>query len=147
MLFIIVMDSLLKELAAIDVGINLGITYTSSFGHVDDLRSLMPKYYVLATASINHHFCEANVLQLNMEKLDLLCLSNDQSPNDLCINLNGKQIHSSPVVRCLSTYCIHNLTPKTSIENILKVHNAYFALGSIGIHSNLLSPLIVSKYF
>ena len=78
----------------------------------------------------------------------MLCLSNNQSPKDLCINLNGKQIQSSPVVICLGTYWMYNLSPKTSIEkNISKARKAYFALGFIGIHSNHLSPLIASEIF
>ena len=128
------MDSLLKELASIDAGINLGNTYTDFFGHADDLKSLCPNIVSLQRqASSITNFCEANFLPLNMEKLDLLCLSNNQSPNDLYINLNGKQIQCSLVVRCLSTYWMHNLSPETSIEkNISKARKAYFALGSTG---------------
>ena len=43
---------------------------------------------------------------------------------------------------------MHNLSPNTSIEkNISKARKAYFALGSFGIHSNDLSPLIASEIF
>ena len=52
MLFLIVMDSLLIELANANWGVSAQQKYTGSFGHADDLRCVAPNLSVEQQASI-----------------------------------------------------------------------------------------------
>ena len=78
MLFLLVMDSLLTELQNEDAGVFI---YAGSLGHADDLRSVTPSLLgVQKQANIVELFTERNGLKLNTEKLELLAMSDGNSP-------------------------------------------------------------------
>ena len=66
MLFLLVMDSLLTELANSAAGISINGIYTGSFGHADDIRSVTPNLISLQKqADIVRSFTERYSLTLN----------------------------------------------------------------------------------
>ena len=77
-------------------------------------------------------FIERNGLNLNTEKLELLAMSDGNSPPDCEVQIGLTSVISSSNARCLGVIWTHNLSPKESIEsNIKKARRAFFALGSL----------------
>ena len=73
MLFLMVMDSLLKDLAIEMAGISIEGMYAGSLCHADDLRSVTSNLQSLEKqAEIVKSFTERNSLTLNESKLEIL---------------------------------------------------------------------------
>ena len=89
-----------------------------------------------------------NGLKLNTEKLELLAMSEGNSPPDCAVQIGSNSVTSSSSARCLGVMWTHNLSPKESIEsNIKKAHRAFFALGLLGISHGKQNPLTASEIF
>ena len=77
MLFLIVMDFLLVELANANCGVSVHDIYTGFFRHADDLRSVAANLlFIQQQASIVESLTEINFLKLNMDKLEILEMTN-----------------------------------------------------------------------
>ena len=144
-----VMDSLLTELQRADVGVSINGIYTGSLGHADDLRSITPNLAsIQKQANIVKSFTESNGLKLNTGKLELLAMSDGNSPSNCEVPIGATSVVSSNTAKCLGVTWTHNLSPKVSIElNIQKARRAYFALGSLGIRHGKQNPLNASEIF
>jgi hypothetical protein len=80
-LFLILMDSLLADLAQANWGISIKGVYTGSFGHADDVRSVAADLMsIKKQASIVKSFAELNLLTLNLDKLEILEMTGGRSP-------------------------------------------------------------------
>ena len=150
MLFILVIDSLLRDLEKADAGISVNNIYTGSFGHADDLRSVTSNLMcVKKQADIMQSFTERNGLKLNTEKLELLPMyqgTNVQPDEELQIGTASIPFSNSS--RCLGVVWTHDLSPKQSILlNIKKARKAFFALGSLGVYQGKQSPLTSKEVY
>ena len=149
MLFLLVMDSLLKDLANANSGISIKGIYTGSLGHADDLRSVTPNLHSLQKqAEIVKSFTVKNSLTLNVDKLDLLAMANSSHVHDCEILIGSTRVTSKNEARYLGVIWTHDLSPKASIEyNINKARRAFFALGSLGVYHGKQNPLTSSEIF
>ena len=150
MLFLIVIDSLLRELENANAGISVNGIYAGSFGHADDLRSVAPNLMcVERQAEIVESFTNRNGLKLNLDKLELLPMhqgKNLESGDELRIGSISVRVSRNP--RCLGVIWSHDLSPKQSVEaNIKKAHKAFFALGSLGVYQGKQNPLTSSEVY
>ena len=102
MLFLLVMDSILTELQSADTGLSINGIYAGSIGHADDLRSVTPRLVgVQKQADVMKSFTEWNGLILNTEKLELLAISDGNSPSDCTAEICSISVTSSSTARCL----------------------------------------------
>ncbi len=92
-------------------------------------------------------FTENISLKLNVEKLELLAISDGSLPEENGIQIGSNLITPSSSAKCLGVIWSHDLSPKKSIEfNINKARRAFFAQGSLGIYHGKQKPLTVAKY-
>ena len=116
MLFLLVIDSLLKDLANANSGISIKRIYTGSLGHADDLRSVTPNLHSFQKqAEIVKSFTEKNSLTLNVDKLDLLAMANSSQAHDCEILIGSTRVTSKNEARCLGVIWTHDLS---SIEHV-----------------------------
>ena len=95
MLFLLVIDSLLKDLANANSGIAIKGIYTGSLGHADDLRSVTPNLHSLQKqAEIVKSFTEKNSRTLNVDKLDLLAMASSSQAHDCEILIGSTRVTS-----------------------------------------------------
>ena len=105
MLFLLVMDSLLEDLANANSGISIKGIYTGSLGHADDLRSVTPNLHSLQKqAEIVKSFTVKNSLTLNVDKLDLLVMANSSQAHNCEILIGSTRVTSKNEARCLESY-------------------------------------------
>ena len=146
MLFLIVMDSLLVELANANWGVSVQQIYTGSFGHADDLRCMAPNLLsVEQQASIVKYFTDRNFLKLNMDKLEILEMTNGNHVRVDPIQVGPVVLKPSSSVTCLGVIWSNSLSPKESIAyNISKARRSFFASG---ISKRKLNPLCSKEVF
>ena len=149
LLFLLVMDSLLIDLAHAEAGVSINGIYTGSLCHADDLRSIAPNMAALEKqVDIIKSFTEANSLKLNLDKLELLEMSRGLQPPECTLSIGTNSVSSTATAKCLGTIWSHNMSPKFSIENnINKARRAFFGLGSLGIFHGKQNPLTSSEVF
>ena len=87
----------------------------------------------------------AHARGVNTEKLELLAMSDGNSPPDCEVQTGSTSVVSSSNARCLGVIWTYNLSPKESIESNIK--KACRALGSLGISHGKQNPLTASEIF
>ena len=150
MLFLLVMDSLLKDIANEMAGISIEGIYAGSLCHADDLlRSVTSNLLSLEKqAEIVKSFTERNSLTLNGSKLEILVMSSSCPPNASKVVVGNTEITSTCKAKCLGVVWTPDLSPKVSIENnINKARRAFFAMGSHGIYHGKQNPLTSSEIY
>ena len=146
MLFLIVMDSLLVELANANCGVSVQQIYTGSFGQADDLRCVAPNLLsVEQQAFIVKSFTDRNFLKLNMDKLEILEMTNGNHVRVDPIQVGPVVLKPSSSVTCLGVIWSNSLSPKESIAyNISKARRSFFASG---VSKHKLNPLSSKEVF
>ena len=120
MLFLLVMDSLLKDLANEMAGISIEGIYAGSLCHADDLRSVTSNLLSLEKqAEIVKSFTERNFLTLNESKLEILVMSSSCSTNAYKVLVGNTDITSTCKAKCLGVVWTPDLSPKATTSTRL----------------------------
>ena len=126
LLFLLVVDPLLVTLADTEEGVSIRGVHTGSLCHADDLRSVTSNLSFLEKqVDIIQSFTSENSLTLNIEKLELLAMSD--------LTVQQRTISSSAMASCLDVVWSHNLSSKASIDSNINKARRAFGLGSPGI--------------
>ena len=145
-LFLILTDSLLADLAQANWRISIKGVYTGSFGHADDVRSVAADLmFIKKQASIVKSFAEQNLLTLNLDKLEILKMTGGKVSCMQPIQIDTKCTSPSESSKYLGVVWMHNLSPKQSITlNINKARRAvlHWALWELSEETKTLSLLV-----
>ena len=142
MLFLLVMDPVLKELQLSGLGVCINGLHVRSTAHADDIHTLSNNSDILELQmSLVQNYLQKNGLYLNIGKCEIL-VSPQQVGSQPNINLQGKTIAVKDSVKILRCWLSSSSSSDPSIlENTTKAHRAFFAYGSIGSYTGDLNHL------
>ena len=149
LLFLITVDTLLKELRSQNAGLSVLGTFVGGAAHADDLRTIATTKNTIATqVNIIDNFTSKHSLRLNQAKTEIVKIT--LQPNqfeEVAIN-HLNTITTLPAAKCLGVWWSHNLSALRSVqENIIKARKAFFAFGSIQAFQGNLNPLSAISVF
>ena len=149
LLFLITVDTFLKELRSQNAGLSVLGTFVGGAAHADDLRTIATTKNTIATqVNIIDNFTSKHSLRLNQAKTEIVKIT--LQPNqfeEVAIN-HLNTITTLPAAKCLGVWWSHNLSALRSVqENIIKARKAFFAFGSIQAFQGNLNPLSAISVF
>ena len=142
-LFLLVMDPLLRKLEASGLGLNLHNYYAGGFLHADDIRTLATSTRSLEEQiNIVKGYCDENFLRLNISKCEVITFSGGSKAVVPQCKVGGSMLPARHNVKCLGYWWGHDLLATRAVEeNIMRARRAFFHYGSIGAFQGDLSPL------
>lgn len=141
-LFLIVMDPLLKVLHESSLGLSINGFYAGGFLHADDIRTLATSNDSLVQqAELVKVFAAENFLMLNVEKCEVIVFGTAGGVSPSC-KVDGCALPVGSEGKCLGFWWKSNLLATRCVEeNIKKARKAFFGYGSIGVFQGRLNPL------
>ena len=143
-LFLLVMDPLLKQLEVSGLGLSMNNSYAGRFLHADDIRTLATSMDTLnAQVALVKKFAENNFLKLNVQKCEVVVFDRGQRCDVLpeC-EIDGSVLPSGYEGKCLGFWWRRDFLASHAVEeNNQKARIAFFHFGSIGAFQGDLSPL------
>ena len=148
LLFILVIDTLLKDLRTSNAGISIDGSFVGGAAHADDLHTIAPCTDAIAQQlSTIDSFTSQNHLSLNPTKTEIVKISLHHSTPD-CIKLPNLNITTVESAKCLGVWWQYNLSAERAVqENISKARRAFFAFGKIDAFHGNLNPLSTSSIY
>ena len=143
-LFLLVMDPLLKKLQDSSLGLSLNSYYAGGYLHADDIRTLSTSSCTLEKqATLVCDFADKNFLKLNVLKCEVIVFGSGNgsvdSPN--CV-VGGGALPVRDTVKCLGYWWNKDLVALKCVdENIKKARKAFFGYGSLRVFQGSLNPL------
>ena len=137
MLFLLVMDPLLRQLQELSLGTSVDSFYTGGFLHADDNCNLASSISTLEEqVALVQTFASGNFLKLIVAKYEVIVFSTDMSETTVECSIDGD------AGKCLGYWWRRDLMSTRAFqENIKKARRSFFMLGSIGVFQGDLSPL------
>ena len=141
-LFVIVMDPLLKLLEESSLGLSVNEFYAGGFLHADDIRTLATSNdSIVQQAELVEKFAATNFLKLNVDKCEVIVFGATGGVGPNC-EVGGCVLPVSSEGKCLGFWWRWNLLASRCVEeNIKKARKAFFSYGSIGAFQGVLNPL------
>ena len=139
-LFLVVIDPLLKTLRDHNAGLSVYGTYIGGAAHADDLRTATAtKNSTAQQVDIIEEFTSANYLRLNSSKTEIISRN---LPDPEPIQILNWDVTTIASAKCLGVWWQFNLSALRAVqENISKARRAFFALGEMGAFQGSLNPL------
>ena len=135
-LFLLVIDPLLKQLEVSGLGLSMNNSYAGRFLHADDIRTLATSIDTLnAQVALVKKFAENNFLKLNVQKCEVVVFYRGQRCDVLpeC-EIDGSILPSGYEGKCLGFWWRGALLASHAVEeNNQKARTAFFHFGSIGV--------------
>ena len=148
LLFLFVMDPLLRQLQSSSVGTSINNMYAGGYIHADDIRTLAGNVTSLESQiSTVERFTADNFLTLNASKCEIIVFRKSTiQPYCADIQVGGNCFPVKDEVRCLGYLWNSNLSSLSMIQDrIKKARRAFFQFGSIYAFQGCLSPLSSSS--
>ena len=143
-LFLLVMDPLLRELEHSSLGPSVYGTYAGTFAHADDIRTVTSSLPSLQQQiHMVQNFAIENALALNPAKCEVLIVSPSKlaSPTPVC-TIADQSLLPKENVKCLGYWWSWDLSATKAVdEAIKKARRAFFAYGTMGAFQGKLNPL------
>ena len=140
-LFLLVMDPLLRCLESRGLGPSISDTYAGAFAHADDIRTVTTSLATLQE-QINtvETFAVDNALMLNPTKCEVLLVSSSKpSPSTPAVILGNEALTHA---KCLGYWWSWDLSASKAIDvAIMKARRAFFAFGTMGAFHGKLNPI------
>ena len=145
-LFLLIMDPLLKSLQNKGLGPSVGDIYAGGFIHADDICTISSSRATLQE-QINTvcTFAANNGLTLNHTKCEVILISPSKPAMDNCTysyTLEGEGLTPQLSAKCLGYWWCWDLSATKAVhEAIKKARLAFFAFGAIGAFQGQLNPI------
>ena len=143
-LFLLIMDPLLKSLQSKGLGLSVSETYAGGFIHADDIRTISSSRTTLQE-QINTvcTFAENNGLTLNPTKCEVVLISPSKPATTAPIaTVEGRDLVPQLNAKCLGYWWCWDLSATRAVdEAIKKARRAFFAFGAIGAFQGQLNPI------
>ena len=143
-LFLLIMDPLLKSLQNKGLGPSVGDIYAGGFIHSDDIRTISSSRATLQE-QINTvcTFAANNGLTLNPTKCEVILISPSKPATTAPIaTLEGEGLTPQLSAKCLGYWWCWDLSATKAVdEAIKKARRAFFAFGAIGAFQGQLNPI------
>ena len=143
-LFLLVMDPLLKELECSSLGPSIYGTYAGAFAHADDICTVTSSLPSLQQQiHMVQNFAEENALTLNPAKCEVLIVSPSKlAPSTPVCTIADQSLLPKESVKCLGYWWSWDLSATKAVdEAIKKARKAFFAYGAMGTFQGKLNPL------
>ena len=144
LLFLLIMDPLLKSLQNKGLGPSVGDIYAGGFIHADDIRTisisratLQEQINTVCTVAAN------NGLTLNPTKCEVILISPSKPATTAPIaTLEGEGLTPQLSAKCLGYWWCWDISATKAVdETIKKARRAFFAFGAIGAFQGQLNPI------
>ena len=139
-LFLLVMDPLLRCLQSSSLGPSISNTYADAFAHADDIRTVTSSLATLQQQlNTVQNFAAENALVLNPTKCEVLLVSPSKPVSSAPAGILGKQaLTLQHHAKCLGYWWSWDLSATKAIdEAIRKARRAFFTFGAMGaFHGN-----------
>ena len=110
-LFFIWMVSRIAELVQANWGISTNRIYTGSFGHADDVKSVTSVLMFIKKQAVTvKSFAEWNLLRLNLDKLEILKMTDGKVSHAQPVQIDTESITPSESFKCLEVVWMNNLS-------------------------------------
>ena len=133
-LFLLVMDPLLRGLEANHLGPSLHDAYVGAFAHADDIRTITSNLSTLKQQmEFVQKFCTDNALTLNLSKCEVLALSPTKPllTSPLCTLDDQHPLIPQESAKCLGYWWSWDLSSTKAIDVAIgKARRAFFAFGA-----------------
>ena len=143
-LFLLILDPLLKSLQSNGLGPSVGDTYAGDFIRADDIRTISSSQMTLQK-QINTvcTFAANNGLTLNPTKCEVILISPSKPATTAPIaTLEGSGLVPQLNAKCLGYWWCWDLSATKAVdEAIKKARRAFFAFGAIGAFQGQLNPI------
>ena len=143
-LFLMIMDPLLKNLEYSALGPFIGDTYAGTFAHADDIRTVTSSLATLQQQiSMVQSFATENALVLNPSKCEVLMVSSLKPASSVPVcTLGNQMLTPKHHAKCLGYWWSWDLSATKAIdEAIQKARRAFFAFGPLGSFHGKLNPI------
>ena len=143
MLFLLVMDPLLRELESNSLGPYVSGLYSGAFAHADDIRTISSSLSTLnRQISFVQQFAIDNALALNASKCEVLVISPKKVPPTPICSIADQQLVPKDSAKCLGHWWSWDLSADKAVdEAIKKARRAFFSFGAMGAFQGKLNPL------
>ena len=143
-LFLLVIDPLLKCLECNCLGPFISDTYAGAFAHADDIRTVTSSLDTLQQQlNTVQNFAAENALVLNPTKCEVLLVSSSKLSSSAPVGVLGNQaLIPRHHAKCLGYWWSWDLSATKAIdEAIKKTRRAFFAFGAMGAFHGKLNPI------
>ena len=143
-LFLLVIDPLLKCLESGGLGPFISDTYAGAFAHADDIRTVTGSLDTLQQQlDMVQNFAAENALTLNPTKCEVLLVSPSKPVPSAPAGILGKRsLIPQHHAKCLGYWWSWDLSAAKAIdEAIKKARRAFFAFGAMGDFHGKLNPI------
>ena len=143
-LFLLIMDPLLKSLQSKALGPSIGDTYAGAFIHADDIRTISSSRATLQEQiDTVQTFAVQNGLTLNPTKCEVVLVSPSKPVESTPIAvLGGEALTPRLSAKCLGYWWSWDLSATKAVDDaIKKARRAFFAFGAMGAFHGQLNPL------
>ena len=143
-LFLLVMDPLLKCLECSGLGSFISDTYAGAFTHADDIRTVTSSMDTLQQQlNAVQNFAAENALVLNPTKCEVLLVSLSKHSSSAPADVLGNQaLIPRHHAKCLRYWWSWDLSAMKAIdEAIKKARRTFFAFGAMGAFHGKLNPI------
>ena len=142
-LFLVVMDPLLRQLEESGMGLSVNSFYAGGFLHADDIRTLASNVsFMEEQVAIVQDFARHNLLRLNVQKCEIVVFSRNKMKQFPECSIDGELIPAWDVGKCLGYWWREDLTATRAVEdNIKKAWKSFLLCGGTGVFLGDLGPL------
>ena len=143
-LFLLVIDPLLKCLECSGLGTLISDTYARAFAHADDIRTVTSSLDTLQQqVNTVQNFAAENALVLNPTKCEVLLVSSSKPASPAPAGVLGNQaLIPRHHAKCLGYWWSWDLSATKAIdEAIKKARSTFFAFGAMGAFHGKLNPI------
>jgi hypothetical protein len=144
-LFLLIMDPLLKSLQSKALGPSIGDTYAGAFIHADDIRTISSSRATLQEQiDTVQTFTVQNGLTLNPTKCEVVLVSPSKPVESAPIAvLGGEALTPRLSAKCLGYWWSWDLSATKAVDEAIK--KAFFAFGAMGVFHGQLNPISVRR--
>ena len=149
-LFLLIMDPLLKSLQNKGLGPFVGNTFAGAFIHADDIRTISSSRATLQEQiDTVSNFALENGLTLNPTKCEALLVSPTKPAESTSIAVLGDKVLSPHLsVKSLGYWWSWDLSASKAVdEAIKKARRAFFAFGAMGTFHGQLNPISAKSIY
>ena len=147
-IFLLIMDSLLKSLQSKGLGPFVGDTFAKAFIHADDIQTISSSRATLQEqVDTVSNFALQNGLTLNPTKCEALLVSPTKSAESTPI-LGDKVLTPHLSAKCLGYWWSWDLSASKAVdEAIEKARRVFFAFGPMGAFHGQLNPISAKSIY
>ena len=120
-LFLLVMDPLLREMESLGLGASFAGLYLGASAHADDVRTVTSSLLCLRQqVDLVQNFASRNGLMLNIQKCKVMMASSISSAGRVLCSIDSTELVAKTSLKCFGFWWSWNLSAKVAIDESIK---------------------------